>query len=115
MVVFPLGDVPFGVCLDQGDNPFSMIGLLDRRFASTRTSSLFAVLATLFGKRHSGKEDMSVYIDKGQQLFTKLEKMGSNAISEQFKVPLLLFKMNRNSPLESTNIAFRTKDINALK
>lgn len=41
--------------------------------------------------------------------------MGSNVISEELKVPPLLFSMEHNSVLESTNAAFRTRAINALK
>lgn len=77
-------------------------------------SSLFAVLPTLFGKRHNGKEDMEQYIDKFQQLFAQQESMGSNAISEELKVPLLLFSMGHNFPLESTTAAFCRRDIKHL-
>lgn len=114
IIVSALGDVSLSVFMDQGDDPFIMIELLDARFASTRTSSLFAVLASLFRKRHTGKEDMATYIDEFQQLFAQLERMGSKAISEEFKVPLLLFSLGHNSPVESTLAALRTRDMKVL-
>lgn len=40
--------------------------------------------------------------------------MSSSAISEEFEVPLLLFSMEQNSPLENTIAAFRTKNIKKL-
>lgn len=115
IIVSALGDVSLSVCMDAGDSPLSTIELLGARFASTSTSSLFAVISTLLGKRHNGKEDMAQYIDEFQQLFTQLDRMGSNGISEKFKVPLLLFSIGHNSVLEHTIAAFRTRDIKALK
>lgn len=38
IVVSPLDDVLESVCMNEGDNPFSMIELLDAHFAYTRTS-----------------------------------------------------------------------------
>lgn len=69
IIVAALGDVPLSDCMDQGDNPFRIIELLDERFASPRSSSLFAVLSSLFRKRHNAKEDMAQYIGEFQQLF----------------------------------------------
>lgn len=80
-----LGDVPKSVCMDRGNNPFSMIELLDAQFASMCTFSLFAVLFTPFGKRYNGKEDMARYTDELQQHFAQQEHMGSNAILKEFK------------------------------
>lgn len=70
--VSDLGDVQLSACMDQDDNPFSMIELLDARFASTCTSSFFSVLSTLFGTRHNGKEEMAQYKDEFQQLLAQL-------------------------------------------
>lgn len=58
-----LGDVTLSVCMDQGKNPFCMIGILNARFHSNCSSFLFAVLSILLGKRHNRKEDMTQYID----------------------------------------------------
>lgn len=106
--------VPLSVCMSQGDNSFSTVELLDARFASTHTSSLFAVLSPLYGKHHNGKENMAKYINEFQQLFAQLGRIGSNAIFEEFKVSLLLSSMRHNSVLESTIAALRTRVIKAL-
>lgn len=65
-IVSVLGDVSFSVCMDHGDNPFRMIELLNARFASACTSSLYAVHSTLFGKSHNRKKDLAQYIDEFQ-------------------------------------------------
>lgn len=55
IIVSASGNVLQTVCKNQKDNLFSMIEFLDTRFAPARVFSLFAVLSSLFGKRHIGK------------------------------------------------------------
>lgn len=43
-----LGDTPPSVCIDQGEDPFAKFALLVAQFVSTRISSLFGVISTLF-------------------------------------------------------------------
>lgn len=51
---------------------------------------------------------MAQYIDEFQRFVAQLERMGSNAISEECKVSLCLFSMERNSLLENTIAALCT-------
>lgn len=59
----------------------------------------------------NGKENMALNIEKIQQLFAQLERMGSNAISRAFQVPLLLFRLDQNSWHEMTVVEFGTLDV----
>lgn len=95
-------------------NPFAVVDLLNARLASTRTSSLFGVLSTLFGKEHSGKEDMAAYINEFQQLFIHLKQIRSEASLEDFKALLLAFSLERNSVLEKSIAPLWTKDLKIL-
>lgn len=82
-IVSALGDVTLSVSMNQGEDRFSTIELSNSRFASTRASSLSTVHSVLFRKRNNGREDMAQYIYEFQQLFAQLERMGSNAVSEE--------------------------------
>lgn len=114
IIVSVLGDVLPNLWGDQTDNPFSMIKVSDAQFASTRTSSLFAVLSLFIAKRQNGKEDMAQYMDKAHQLFARLVRIGSNAISKKFRVPSFLFSIGHNSPFKSKLFAFWTNRIKNL-
>lgn len=71
---------------------------------------MLLVLSTLFKKLPDSKEDLAQYMNEFQQLFVQRERTGPNAVSEKFKVPLLLFSTGQFSASESSVAVFRTLD-----
>lgn len=64
IIVSALSDVLLSDFIDQYDSHYRMIELSGAHFASAQTSSLFAVLSTLFGKRHNGREATAHYVNE---------------------------------------------------
>lgn len=115
IIVCTLGDSALRVCQNEISDPLSMLSLLDKRYAPRRAASRISVLTSVYGKRYSGKENMSKYIDEYESLFAQLERMGSDAsIPEAHKAPILLASMGHNSIMENTIAALRLKDIEDL-
>lgn len=91
ILVSAFGDSAFRASSSKVEDPLEMLKLIDKRFASTRSSSRISIVTNMFSKRYQPGEDMARYVDDFESLFSQLEKMRSNtALPEAFKAPLLL-------------------------
>ncbi len=114
VIVAALGDSPFRVCASAVGDPMEMLNLLDKRYASKRTTSRISLLTSIYSKRYSGKS-MSKYIDELSQLFAQLETMGEDArLPDSHQVAILLASIGNYPGLESTVAALRLRDADDL-
>lgn len=63
-----LGDTPLRVCSGQPYDPKEVIEMLDKRYASSRSTTRISVLTSLYSKRYVSQENMSKYIDEFESL-----------------------------------------------
>lgn len=112
MLTCALGDYALRVCSSQITEPMKMLGLLDKRYASTRTATRISVLTSVYKKSFGQKDSMPRYIDEFESLFAQLERMGEDAaIPESHKAILLLASLTHYSSLKSTVAALRLKNV----
>lgn len=92
-----------------------MIEMLEKQLALTRTATRISVLKEMYSKRLSSEDNMATYNDEFETLFLQLKRMGTDTrISETHKTTLLLTRLGKSSPLESTAAVLKTLDFDQL-
>ncbi len=111
LIVVPLEDFPLRVCISKRNDQMAMLELLDKRYASSRSSSRISTLTSVFSTKYIDRlsQSMSKHINEFEDFFAQLEKMGADwVILESLLVPILLSSLD--TTLESAIAALWLKE-----